>query len=59
MSNAPFKMKEKYCRFYCYRKTREKNPPRARDMDKLELVVFDMDGVLTDIISSWKLGSAK
>ena len=23
-------------------------------MDKLELVVFDMDGVLSDIISSWK-----
>jgi phosphoserine phosphatase len=23
-------------------------------MDKLELVIFDMDGVLTDIISSWK-----
>ena len=23
-------------------------------MDELELVAFDMDGVLTDIISSWK-----
>jgi phosphoserine phosphatase len=47
-------MKEKICRFYCYRKTREKNPPRIKKMDKLELVIFDMDGVLTDIISSWK-----
>jgi phosphoserine phosphatase len=47
-------MKERICRFYCYRKTREKNPPRLAKMDKLELVIFDMDGVLTDIISSWK-----
>ena len=47
-------MEEKICRFYCYRKTREKNPPRLTKMDKLELVIFDMDGVLTDIISSWK-----
>jgi len=47
-------MEEKICRFYCYRKTREKNPPRLAKMDKLELVIFDMDGVLTDIISSWK-----
>lgn len=47
-------MKEKICKFYCYRKTRQKNPPRLKKMDKLELVIFDMDGVLTDIISSWK-----
>jgi len=47
-------MEEKICRFYCYRKTRKKNPPRPTKMDKLELVIFDMDGVLTDIISSWK-----
>jgi phosphoserine phosphatase len=47
-------MKEKICRFYCYRKTRKKNPPKLKKMDKLELVIFDMDGVLTDIISSWK-----
>jgi phosphoserine phosphatase len=47
-------MKEKICKYYCYRKTREKNPPSIKKMDKLELVIFDMDGVLTDIISSWK-----
>ena len=47
-------MEEKICRFYCYRKTRKKNPPRHAKMNKLELVIFDMDGVLTDIISSWK-----
>jgi len=47
-------MQDKICKFYCYRKTREKNSPRLKKMDKLELVIFDMDGVLTDIISSWK-----
>jgi len=47
-------MKQKKCKFYCYRNTRIKNRFVKKDMDKLELVVFDMDGVLTDIISSWK-----
>ena len=51
----PFlKMKEKKCKFYCYRKTRAENQSDKKVMDKLELVIFDMDGVLTDIISSWK-----
>ena len=49
-----FKMKEKMCQFYCYRNTREQNKLTNEKMDKLELVIFDMDGVLTDIISSWK-----
>lgn len=47
-------MKKKICKFYCYRNTREKNKYTKKKMDKLELVIFDMDGVLTDIISSWK-----
>jgi len=47
-------MKKKVCKFYCYRNTREKNKSIAKKMDNLELVIFDMDGVLTDIISSWK-----
>ena len=47
-------MKKKVCKFYCYRNTREKNRSTAKKMNKLELVIFDMDGVLTDIISSWK-----
>jgi phosphoserine phosphatase len=47
-------MKEKKCNFYCYRKTRTKNQINKKKMDKLELVIFDMDGVLTDVISSWK-----
>jgi len=47
-------MKEKICNYYCYRNTRTKNLINKKKMDKLELVIFDMDGVLTDIISSWK-----
>lgn len=42
------------CKFYCYRNTREPNKNRATRLDNIELVLFDMDGVLTDTISSWK-----
>jgi phosphoserine phosphatase len=49
-----FKMKGKKCKYYCYKNTRAENQFKKKTMDKLELVVFDMDGVLTDIISSWK-----
>jgi len=42
------------CKYYCYRNTRETNKYKSSKPDKVELVVFDMDGVLTDIISSWK-----
>jgi len=49
-----FKMKGKKCKFYCYRNTRSEREFSKKTMDKLELVIFDMDGVLTDIISSWK-----
>ena len=48
------KMKEKICKYYCYQTTRNKVKPINYKMDKLELVIFDMDGVLLDIISSWK-----
>lgn len=47
-------MKEKICDFYCYKNNREQNHVKTNKMDQLELVIFDMDGVLTDIISSWK-----
>ena len=49
-----FRMNKKICNFYCYRKTRPKTEVDVKKMDKLELVVFDMDGVLTDVLSSWK-----
>jgi phosphoserine phosphatase len=42
------------CKHYCYRNTRDAKKPKVADADKIELVVFDMDGVLTDTISSWK-----
>jgi len=42
------------CRFYCYRKTRKPNYIKTTQIKKIEMVVFDMDGVLTDIKSSWK-----
>lgn len=42
------------CYFYCYRKTRKPNIYKTDKLEKIELVGFDMDGVLTDIISSWK-----
>lgn len=54
MVNATFKMKKDNCKYYCYKKTREGDYFKPERMDKLELVIFDMDGVLTDIISSWK-----
>jgi len=47
-------MKVKKCKYYCYRNTRAKYQFNKKKMDKLELVIFDMDGVLTDIVSSWK-----
>ncbi len=39
---------------YCYKDARE--PPKAtpRGVSKLRLVLFDMDGVLTESISSWR-----
>lgn len=47
-------MDPKLCKFYCYRNAREPNKNRATRLDGIELVLFDMDGVLTDTISSWK-----
>ena len=54
MLNASFKMKKNNCNFYCYKNTRKEIYLKPKKLDKLELVIFDMDGVLTDIISSWK-----
>jgi phosphoserine phosphatase len=47
-------MKKDKCKYYCYKKTRKKTNNFTKKMDKLELVVFDMDGVLVNIYSSWK-----
>ncbi|UCD13632.1 MAG: HAD-IB family phosphatase [Thermoplasmatales archaeon] len=42
------------CRFYCYRKNRTTVSYNIGKAKKVALVFFDMDGVLTDTISSWK-----
>jgi phosphoserine phosphatase len=42
------------CKYYCYKKTREKNHYKTKNPEKIKLVLFDMDGVLTDTMSSWK-----
>jgi len=47
-------MNQKSCRFFCYRNSRKPNILKTNGLNKIELVIFDMDGVLTDTISSWK-----
>ena len=42
------------CEYYCYRKNRHATSYDIDRADKIELVFFDMDGVLADTISSWK-----
>mgnify|MGYP006291308731 CR=1 FL=1 len=46
-------MIKKKCR-NCYRDTRKDNGTNVKRMKKLDLVAFDMDGVLADTLSSWK-----
>lgn len=47
-------MQKDKCKHYCYKKFRKIKNNSIKKMDKLRLVIFDMDGVLTDIYSSWK-----
>jgi phosphoserine phosphatase len=47
-------MNKDNCRFYCYRNGKIPTNKTKNKIEKLKLVVFDMDGVLTDIVSSWK-----
>ena len=42
------------CDYYCYRTNRESTNYDIGKAGKIELVFFDMDGVLADTISSWK-----
>jgi len=43
------------CNYYCYKKNKIiKKNKNIKNNGKIELVIFDMDGVLTDTISSWK-----
>jgi phosphoserine phosphatase len=47
------KSKSEICNYYCY-KNSIKIQKKINKIGKIELILFDMDGVLTDIISSWK-----
>jgi phosphoserine phosphatase len=44
----------KSCTLYCYRKNKNKSKTQTKKPNTIALVVFDMDGVLTDTLSSWK-----
>ena len=46
-------MTKKKC-IHCYKKTRKNRDYNIKKLEKLKLVVFDMDGVITDTLSSWK-----
>ena len=49
--------KEKNCYYHCYNKNnnfKKKNNKKINNFEEIELVIFDMDGVLTDILNSWK-----
>jgi len=47
-------MNKKICEKYCFRKRIKKENKQIKNIEKLGLVVFDMDGVLTDTYSSWR-----
>ena len=49
-----FQMKSTECSYFCYKDTRRLYQYNKKKLDRIELVVFDMDGVITDTISSWK-----
>lgn len=47
-------MRSTKCSYYCYKDTRRPYQYNKKKLDRIELVVFDMDGVITNTISSWK-----
>ncbi|MBS3749781.1 MAG: HAD-IB family phosphatase [Candidatus Thermoplasmatota archaeon] len=42
------------CHRYCYLNTRKRLPTKPERNSQIKLVLFDMDGVLVDSISSWR-----
>lgn len=42
------------CKNFCYRKNRKEKIRVKDELGELKLVIFDMDGVIADTISSWK-----
>ncbi|MBN2604163.1 MAG: HAD-IB family phosphatase [Candidatus Thermoplasmatota archaeon] len=47
-------MNQSICKNFCYRKNIKKNIRVKDEPGELKLVIFDMDGVIADTISSWK-----
>jgi phosphoserine phosphatase len=47
-------MNEEICKNFCYRKNIKNKIKSKNKPGKLKLVIFDMDGVIADTISSWK-----
>ena len=47
-------MNNKKCKYFCYRKNLKGKNNEIPKIKKIELIIFDMDGVLTDTLSSWK-----
>lgn len=47
-------MSDDSCFQYCYRQSRTPLPEKPKRDQDIKLVLFDMDGVLVDSISSWK-----
>jgi phosphoserine phosphatase len=47
-------MNHELCKYHCYRNTREPNRFKNYNKGKIKMVIFDMDGVIANTISSWK-----
>jgi len=47
-------MNQNICKYYCYQNTREPNKTKTTRQGTIEIVIFDMDGVIANTISSWK-----
>ena len=45
---------ENTCPFFCYRQYNKKKKKKIHKIESIKIVFFDMDGVLTDTVSSWK-----
>ncbi len=49
-----FGLMDSKCPYHCYKNSRNEITKKIDNTEKIKLVIFDMDGVLADTISSWK-----